>query len=493
VQAERNYIDGKPRPKRLIAAARYGLLDDLMDRHESRSLQSDTNLFVSAFRRRTRVPEILEPVLVKELGWKLRWVTRMKAETVRAQKRMQMRSFPNLLKKVSSVRRGLKKEGALCTGPSHPAYYPYVYSLDASKATDKMSRSAFQLCLSAVNQPMPTFMIDRKIMTIGSPMGMPINWVLLNILHESSASFSFDEGAYALCGDDFIGLGSDQDFSLYLSKNSTFGLVPKPESIIRSTVGGIFCERLYIRKDVDQCRILEEAPIWGSTRMLVSNEMLFEVEHQRYSPQCLLVGPSTFEKLGKFPHMREVLRPLVDMARRFKINPYLPIQMGGLGIRPPDMSKRLKTSEEVLATALINGHASPLNLYSLETGRFGWYTNRAKSEILKNLKWRHLPPGHHLLEEGVDYVDLKFESRLGAAFSKIHILALSEGFIPESKSIGRREIFTLLNSFRRKIPKFVFIKPLKWTYEGVYAMSGNLYPTLASMDQALIGELEPEA
>jgi hypothetical protein len=437
------------------------------------------------------LPVTLIPIPVLELGWKVRWVTRMPFAEQGIQSGMQKHSFGRLLKFCHGTRRGLEKADTLVSTIEHPANYPYVYSLDASKATDKMSRSSFEVCLNAIGAKMPNYHIRDRKMTIGGPMGTPINWVLLNILHECTASFSFSKFAYAICGDDFIGLGNDAEFSLYLEMNKSMGLLPKKETIIRSEIGGIFCERLYEVKVEEGHKVLRQAPIWGSTRMLVQNEVLFCTDVQKHVPGVLLIGDSTFEKLGLFPHMREALSPIVQLARRFGIDPYVPIMLGGLGIRPPDMDRLMPPRYRCLMTAIHNKVARPnVLMQNSASSPFSLYLHKMTSVIMKQIVWVYRPKNMREDDSYFERMGLieNYEPHLGQVLSILTMLAYADGYIPSKENVKRIDILKRLRFYSRySHPHHVNrIPPLKWSYKDCYDFAGNLFPTRSSLEKANI-------
>jgi hypothetical protein len=304
-------------------------------------------------------------------------------------------------------------------------------------------------------------------------MGSPLSWSLLNILHGCAASTTFRREDFAICGDDFIGLGWENNFSRYLDATSSFGLVPKPVTVIRSKIGGIFCERLYVL-DEDSC-LSVDTHIWGSTRMFVSNEMTFDVSRQKVFPSVLLLGEATFKKLPDFPQMRELLRPLLREARRFNIDPYVPIAMGGLGIRPLSLDKVPRKRYQVIYQAIHNGQMNPLGFHCFGKDYFAQEFRACFGLLYERLKFK---------AKGAvsdDILDFDYEAKIAHICGVLKKLLGSEGVWPDNPSQPKIGIYWILKDFSASTPRLTNVKPYRCTYREMYDLSSRLFPTKESM------------
>jgi len=83
--------------------------------------------------------------------------------------------------------------------------------------------------------------------TCGALMGVGPGWTVLCILNAFAAEVMAEKGSYAICGDDLIGLWTDEEIKSYKQIIHALGLEVNNEKSYISRRHGVFCERLVVR------------------------------------------------------------------------------------------------------------------------------------------------------------------------------------------------------------------------------------------------------
>jgi hypothetical protein len=218
-----------------------------------------------------RAPEPPEPsdiVVVTELGYKTRIVTRNDAYRVARAHKVRAALYPSVV-----CHRGCKE--SLAATPQtlelplmKKDIERLVFSADLRKATDLMGHEWLYKVCDKLHLPYDTilegFEIDddeENILVLrGVFMGMPVSWTLLEFTHMLICNEIDPHGAWFIKGDDLIAYWTKYMIEKYQFLIKIVGFeINIPKSYISKTAG-TFCEGYYVVTNTENRRYLQLIP-----------------------------------------------------------------------------------------------------------------------------------------------------------------------------------------------------------------------------------------
>jgi hypothetical protein len=219
-------------------------------------------------------PTPLEPVTIKEIGNKIRIVTKHPAGELILNRHITS-TWTKILFQHPAVRK-LKDEIEFSLKPERGSNTPVLYSADLSQATDFIPHALAQRIASEwMEYYWPGSWMNAKILGSLGPhhlytnetsaeartqyrmetpltkrgihMGLGSSWTILNLINIIAAQMAgAPSGSYAVCGDDLIGFWQPETISRYNTAIESMGLALNHSKSFVSKFSGVFCERLTV-------------------------------------------------------------------------------------------------------------------------------------------------------------------------------------------------------------------------------------------------------
>lgn len=313
----------------LKAADRSAALGTTRDRLMAKSMLN------TAARRFSELPysSDLTPVSVPERGYKCRVVTKSDPRLICRAHEERSRLWRILLR-IPQISRNL---GAI-PRVIRVARTGILVSTDMSQATDALSHKALSwICLefNIDSRLLYEFSVvepgkDRVPYLRGCPMGTPVSWAVLSLLHYMILRTVTGNKYFAICGDDAIARMDMLTFNWYKDMLFSVGLELNLSKTFLSDSYGTFCEGYYKASKGDR-GLLSRLPA-VPTRVFNPSESDWTSNIQQIFKEYVNLGVS-LRKLNRatkvaFPHV-------YYMCRNYQVNPYLPTFLGGVGLPPP--------------------------------------------------------------------------------------------------------------------------------------------------------------
>lgn len=318
---------------------------------------------------------VSQPVPVKELGGKVRIVSKSDAYRVLISERYR-EPWLNSLRQFRSVRLPLDSDEERypirplrCTCKKKCPVV--VYSADLSAATDLISHDVLRQV--AAERKVPWNLVSGGTLN-GSPlvrgtlMGIPCSWTALTEIHLRAILDMFHtrlrvlESLY-LKGDDLIALWSTCLVQRYESELPIrTGMTLNKQKSFVSPTRGLFCEKAYVLTMIENRAYLVRDSHSVSLRALANSAPDWQPRGFSINPQPaanLAAVPYLLSRRRHIGHKRAaqlcslVAARLLRKARQRKIEPFLPLQLGGLGLLP---SKATYSFSKEIACALTGLH-----------------------------------------------------------------------------------------------------------------------------------------
>jgi hypothetical protein len=287
--------------------------------------------FMQAYTLGKKIP--LEVSMVAELGWKVRGVTKQPARALAEGSAFRRAIYPCL----KDVRHLTTADAILDSELSEIWFYRkgrpdlQVFSADFSDATTSLSHEVLAAFGEAFGVPLHLLyeghQIRGKPVTTGCPMGMPMSWTALSIIHYCIASQVDELHNFKIKGDDLIAYWSSFQISSYKEIAGSVGLVVNEKTWTCDRLG-TFCEGDYIlSSDKGGFRhCLRRLPTF-SLKSFVKNEPFPHEIGERFVSRGV---------------PRELLRDMQSyfhdswlvLCREKGVNAYAPARFGGLGFVP---------------------------------------------------------------------------------------------------------------------------------------------------------------
>jgi hypothetical protein len=171
-------------------------------------------------------------------------------------------------------------------------------------------------------------------------------------------------GKFYLKGDDLIAYWSSDQIELYFELMPQTGMSANKLKSFRSRKYGIFCEKIYTLAKCDEEIFFKRADICPSLRVITSS-LGDGQEWGVPSLPILTVGKTLFNVMAadmpeatKWRLVSFISQPYIG-GYSFVRDVHLPLALGGLGLPPRHMSKKLDYNSSVLLNAAHNGHVRP--------------------------------------------------------------------------------------------------------------------------------------
>lgn len=289
-----------------------------------------------------------EALAIRELGGKVRIVTKHSSATVQQSYRGQ-RLLWKLLSDNNNivVSETLKDpELGIIKMSRRRNRSRFVFSADLSAATDYLGWPIIRYIADHFGLPhdwvFPSF-VDGTPVLRGTGMGLPCSWPVLSLAHYAIC-YVVDPGHdFRIKGDDLIALWSARQITRYKDLLKTVGLVLNEAKSVQDPIFGTFCEVTYRRvgntlirqRDYSLRSFVKDTPLaYDQWSMLIRHG----------------VRVKELNRMFRFFHTRHVHK-----ANQFKIPLYLPRKMGGMGYPPQTMTKSLSSRESAAVRNYHNG------------------------------------------------------------------------------------------------------------------------------------------
>jgi hypothetical protein len=279
------------------------------------------------------------PMAVSELGYKARIVTKSNAGSILRASTYRPKLY-NLLYSIKQCHAGVTGEEPFIKVREDGSYRT-IFSCDLSKATDTIGHWVFNDFIDILGLP-PECLLpeDPFLWTRGTPMGCPLGWSILSLINYYCGINADPTGQFVIKGDDLLAYWNKRNRSKYRELARLFGLVVKNERQ-GSFVGrdrGFYCERPFAINQDGEIRQLDG---YVSLRLLVEDQPASGAKAS--ITDAGLVKAQSLHKLVEsvprqvvFDLQKIVCGHILTLASIFKIDPYVPIIFGGLGLVPKD-------------------------------------------------------------------------------------------------------------------------------------------------------------
>lgn len=271
----------------------------------------------------------MEVVAVKELGYKARIVTKSDPAIVALGHEVRHRLWPVLRRWRQCWDSLGDPPGVIPIAEKPRVQRRFVWSADFSSATDTISHRVYaKFCDKFGINPRLVYegmSTGGVLWTRGAPMGLPLSWLCLELVHVAIALHVDSDGQFRIRGDDLIAVWTTTQWSLYCRLTTAIGLVVNLKKSFKSTTRGIFCEAAYeyhsgmglVRKPYTSLRFLQRGADtdWFSIGATCRKFLQLGVPKARLKRLVL-------------PHLSYPLKVYKDL----KLDPYLPIEFGGFGL-----------------------------------------------------------------------------------------------------------------------------------------------------------------
>jgi hypothetical protein len=274
--------------------------------------------------------------MVAESGLKVRGVTKSPARVVAGGQAYRRHIFPFLEKDKRAVTSQALVDPELLEIHFHRGERRSglrVFSADFTDATTSMSHEALACFCEAFGVPPELVFeghtISGKPVTTGCPMGLPVSWTALSVVHLAVCEVIDPTGSYRLKGDDLIALWSPAQIEGFIALAAQVGLVVNNKSMTHKSIG-TFCEGDYLLEHVGHKSFVLRRQATFSLRSFAVNEILPHDDAERLvargvSRDLLYAMQQHFHKMW------------IRLATEKNVNPYAPRSLGGLGmVSSPD-------------------------------------------------------------------------------------------------------------------------------------------------------------
>jgi hypothetical protein len=221
----------------------------------------------------------------------------------------------------------------------------WLYSADFSEATTRLSHEALALfCESFGVNPLVLYQghtINGKPTTTGCPMGLPVSWTALSIIHYCVCYSVDSDYNYRHTGDDLVALWTQEQIDSFEEMSASVGLVVNDKTI-KSMDFATFCEGDYVPERSGNGKVtLRRLPTF-SIRSLVNNVPL------AFSECATLISRGVpqeeLSRLQKVYH-----KSWFHLCNEAGVNPFAPRSFGGLGL-----CSSLERTLDPLTTKIVN-------------------------------------------------------------------------------------------------------------------------------------------
>jgi hypothetical protein len=310
----------------------------------------------------------LKTVVVKELGFKARIVTKADARNVTLAHQVRKKLF-RALQTVRALAAPLNAQYEI-TGLIK-SNNKFVFSADLSNATDTLSHDVLNMLCCKLGIPgCYVHHVEDEFgrWKRGCPMGLPASWAILSIIHYVICHHVDPTDQFRLAGDDLLSYWTLRSIRRYRKCIAAVGLIINDKKSFKSRTRGLFCERHYL---------LELDSLEGGKEIYVLRPIdrgLFSLRIVNDKKDNLSVVAGSLAKarefhnrIGTIPMSRLLLIQKVTFFKeikncsRYGLDPYCPMFLAGLGLVPKNFYKQPSL---VYQHAYANMHNNP-NEYKL--------------------------------------------------------------------------------------------------------------------------------
>jgi len=275
---------------------------------------------------------------VDELGFKARVVTKSHPTLVTTGHELRSVYFP-ILRRWKATRECLDDAPDIIRFVKSRRRKVSVFNADLKKATDGLNHSVVRFFCDAVG--IPATLIFDGLTVEGYPlkrgifMGLPMSWTILSIIHYVVASAVDRSRNFRIKGDDLIALWDDEQILLYSSLIAACGCEVNKTKTFRSYTKGFFCERLYIGRWSGRFLVLVKQET-ATVRAFFPDR-----EASSISLSTLVVPQHRYAAFNRTVQIK--FKPLLSLAKSYRLNPYLPVRLGGSGLLRPNPSWQVRS------------------------------------------------------------------------------------------------------------------------------------------------------
>nr|QIR30296.1 RNA-dependent RNA polymerase [Plasmopara viticola lesion associated narnavirus 17] len=327
----------------------------------------------------------MEAISVKEIGYKARIVTKSQPGIVCRGHAERKRLWP-LLERFTCIKDSLGDPPMVIRikwySDSGPRHGRRVISADFSAATDTIKHRVYEAFCKR-------FSIDGRLLyrdmftngeswKRGSPMGLPIGWIVLSLLHYHIAVAVDPDKNFRIRGDDLIAVWTASQWRSYVGICDSYGLVINTKKSFQSRKLGIFCEKIY-RWDERTHSLRIDSSI-HSLRFLAKEQ----TDYLSIGPTCqkFLAGGANGDRLRML--VRTNFPELFQLSKTLGIYPLAPSVFGGLDLALGKVERGgsipLRLASHVHRT--VNGQGNPLPRPKRRSGPYADAAAAVASRIL---------------------------------------------------------------------------------------------------------------
>jgi hypothetical protein len=317
--------------------------------------------------------------MVAEHGWKVRGVTKSPARALADGSAYRRALFPLILREKHVVTsESLLDPELLEITFRRPKWWSlHVFSADFSDATTSMSHEVLKTFGEAFGVPLRLLYEGHTVMgkpvTTGCPMGLPVSWTALSIVHNAICELVDRNGCYRIKGDDLIALWSSHQISEYTRIAGAVGLVINEKTWVHRSMG-TFCEGDYrLTWHGRDTAVLRRLPTF-SLRSFVKNEPLPIDVVERFISRGVPRG--VLHSMQLWFHSK-----WIKVAAEKSVPLYAPLGFGGLGfVSEPDRQL------DALTCRMVNASHNGTLVYDGEAVKHRGLAGRVQS-IYVRTKW----------------------------------------------------------------------------------------------------------
>jgi len=425
-----------------------------------------------------------KPVPIAELGWKVRMVSCSDIKLVCLSESFRAIIYNGLYMLGPCVSNGLNgifrlKLSSTAAGDSSRQ----IYSGDLSKATDTLSCDAIRaFCLGAMvpfNLVSGGTINGQKIKR-GTLMGIPCSWPTLSWIHAAIAHKVDSNDDFMIKGDDLVAYWTFAMVKAYRREVKFLGFILKEDFWGPK---GTFCERPMCVQDgyldIDRNGAVPLRFIHGETSM---------VRRGGYTPRppILSVGRTIEKFVADYGMPRQDAYRLQQslyyrdqrFARSYGIDPFLPVELGGLGFLPRDPERPLRRRDQRMVTFFMNHPkrfiGSSVKLIVNDESPVG----KAVSAFLSYAY--QIPGWHYRAENDPPYYPRDGVMPAGYLNQLASMVALKSVMTtPGDLAPKQASPYMMMKKYRTAAYRDAntYRAPaLHWTYAGAWAFSGRIYP-----------------
>jgi len=367
------------------------------------------------------------------------------------------------------------------------ANFGLVFSSDLTAATDTLSHEALDIVSEVLEIPSVVLhkVVDSQPWTRGCPMGSPVSWCVLSIIHFAVA-FSVDKHrSFRIKGDDLLARWPKEAIRRYRLRMTELGFVVKPGGVARHS--GTFCEKPYHLLGNEFFQGADYLPL----RWVSCGEEAYHHELERMAPALIERTRSVHKYLSIAPEgsmrliQRVAFRELLQLAKDYSIDPYVPLRFGGLGLVPP-RPKRKPSKVYQYVCGYIHNNAYDDSYALLAKSYPKGSAGRAAAEAIHSFKPTCIVVGKDIGLEG-DSSNIERAVFMASTINSVVGCRVVDGEYSTTapRPFCQPRVTSFLRALKdrnKKILRTKYSCPLRFTYESMYNIDSNIVPDRRDVD-----------